>query len=103
MNTKVHKISLRLSNDEKTLMLARAKGHGMTMSEYIRYKLLEDKAPVEKRVNSLEANQDLIIKLIINGYLKITAMANKTLSEAELEEIKASFIEQQKKLEMEKL
>ena len=105
MDARRNVVNCRLNDDEKSFVIKQAKSQGMEFSEYIRYKVLKEEAEFTKTKKSqclLEENQDLIIRLIINGYLKISALANHSLSEEELEDIKSEAMEQQKKLGVEK-
>jgi hypothetical protein len=75
----------------------------MDFSQYVRFKILEDEyancyKETHKATKGLDEHKDLIMRLIINGYLKLSAMADQTLSKELIEEIKQASVEQHKKL-----
>lgn len=98
MKTKGHKISVRLSDEENTLVTQRAKEKHLELSEYIRSMILiENKEVVQtkKTTSIFEDNQAMLMRLIINGYLKISALADEVLSEELIEDISQEATKQQ--------
>ena len=81
----------------------------MDFSQYARLLLLEETTEMrseesqEKEARLFDRHQALIMRLIINNYLKTSAIAEELLSKELIEEIKHESIKQHKLLGIEKI
>ena len=91
-------ITLRVFKSDKQKISKRAKEYGMSMNEYIRFKLLETgDAP-----KNTDKNFDLYARILISSYVHTRMLALKTLSEEEAKQIEEECSERFKNLGIEK-
>lgn len=111
---KIHNINLRVTNEEKTLLVQNAKKYHMSLSHYIRYKILLNTNLQQdlKELNNndyidsiqwLNSNYKTIARLIITGYVKISAVTDAQCSETTLQMIEKKAIKLHKKLNVIKI
>ena len=83
-------ITMRISEEEKELLTQDGEKLGMSLSQYIRYKLLEeDKASADGQKSVAEYLEKYMAKLsrmLIDSYSNIKALAYKELSTEERDE-----------------
>lgn len=84
-------IAIRISEEEKELLTQEAEKLGMSLSQYIRYRMLEEgkaSADGQKRVAEyLEKHMTKLSRMMIDAYYNIKALAVKELSDEEIDEI----------------
>ena len=80
-------IGIRVSEDEKELLTQEANKIGMSLSQYVRYKALEEYQVEENQQKTadefLEKYLTKISRMIIDGYINIKALTHKQLTEEE--------------------
>lgn len=92
---KINKVNVRLSDKEKNSLEKRALQKSMSLSQYIRYKILAtDDEVIKDNINeSIIKQLPLIMRILISGYLKIGALSDKQLDTKEVEKIKQRAID----------
>lgn len=89
-NKKENMIGVRFSNDERAHLEKIAEAHCMSLSQYMRYKILQvDAEALDNSEQSSPKHWRLLSSVIIYSYLHIRFLAKKQLSEDELDEIKS--------------
>ena len=97
-------IAIRLTESEKEGLERKAKDLGMTLSQYVRYKVLEDDSMQynEQReqgaMEFLDKHIGKLSRIIIDGYFCTKAMAVNQLNEEEKKIISKSGLKQYKEL-----
>jgi|GEM_PF-3249552 hypothetical protein len=86
-------VTIRLTNEEKATLEQEAKLHGLRLSHYVRYKVLElQEKGVKKQEQTsssiafLDQHLHLLTRVILNGYFHTIKLADNQLSEEELAE-----------------
>lgn len=86
-------VAFRITEDEKDLLTEEANKIGMSLSQYVRYKALEEnvaqdsqKEPNKASSEFLEKHIAKMARVIIDGYFHIKALAYNQLSEEESNE-----------------
>ena len=84
-------IAIRISEEEKELLTKECGKLGMSLSQYIRYKMLEeDKAGDDGQKSTteyLEKHMTKFSRMMIDAYYNIKALAVKELSDEEIDEV----------------
>ena len=85
------KVSIRFNNEEKELLTTECGKLGMSLSQYIRYKMLEEDKVCDDGQKSvaeyLEKHMTKLSRMMIDAYYNIKALAVKELSDEEIDEI----------------
>ena len=100
----MHIQNFRISATEKLALESKAAKLSMTLSQYIRYKLLDEIADdnLNASMKWLDNHYPVIMRLIVSSYLKISAISEKTLSSQTLDEIGKMAVAEHKKLGIKK-
>ncbi len=85
---KKHVISIRLDEEEKVLIDKKAESYCMTVSQYLRYRLLEEEQSVQynskhiesKSLKFLDNNLPFLYRMMIKCMMKIERLAERKLS-----------------------
>jgi hypothetical protein len=84
-------ISIRINEEEKELLTQEGEKLGMSLSQYVRYKALdEDNAKVDRSkctTEFLEKHMAKLSRILIDGYFNIKALTHKELSDEERDEV----------------
>jgi uncharacterized protein (DUF1778 family) len=95
-------ITIRISGEEKGLLAEEANNLGMSLSEYVRYKALEEDKVVESQQKTAEEFLDKYIakmsRLIIDGWVHTKAMALNNLSKEQEEDAHQMSLSEFKKM-----
>ena len=93
-------IGIRFTAEERDALEKEAETQCMSLSQFIRYKLLEeDHNPIENEpTKTLYKALPLLSRMIIDGYMRIHKISEKNLSDNELAEIYKTTSEQFTKL-----
>ena len=85
--SKESRLTIRFNDIEKELLTQEANKIGMSLSQYVRYKALEeDKVEGDQQKTAdefLEKYLTKISRMIIDGYINIKALTHKQLTEEE--------------------
>ena len=91
--SKESRVTIRFNEAEKELLTEEANKIGMSLSQYVRYKALEEdflhgesKEPNKASSEFLEKHIAKMARVIIDGYFHIKALAYNQLSEEESNE-----------------
>ena len=99
-------VAIRLSDNEKEQLEKCSKEACMSLSQYIRYKALEEREDTQEKqpyyVEFLNNNLPLITRVLLDTHYHIMAMSRRKLSNEDYEEIKELTGIQFKKLKIEK-
>lgn len=96
-------ITIRISQEEKELLTDEANKLGLSLSQYIRFKALEEGAGNEERTQKtadefLEKHIARIARLIVDSWVHIKAMSLNSLSEAQKDNAHAAVVREIKKM-----
>ena len=103
-DSKESRVNIRLSEPEKELLDHRAKELGMTLSQYVRYKALEEDSIKHNKqgkrgaIEFLDKHIAKLSRIIIDGYFCTKAMAVRQLNEEEKQAVSESGLKQYKEL-----
>ena len=95
-------IGIRVSEEEKELLAQESNKLGMSLSQYVRYKVLEEDKEVENQQKTAEEFLDKYIakmsRLIIDGWVHTKAMALNNLSKEQEEDAHQMSLSEFKKM-----
>lgn len=96
-------IGIRVSGEEKELLTDEANKLGLSLSQYIRYRALEDDAVNREGTQKtpeefLDKHIARIARLIVDSWVHIKAMSLNNLSEAQKDNAHAAAIREIKKM-----
>ena len=95
-------IGIRVSEEEKGLLTQESNKLGMSLSQYVRYKVLEEDKEVENQQKTAEEFLDKYIakmsRLIIDGWVHTKAMALNNLSKEQEEDAHQMSLSEFKKM-----
>lgn len=92
------RVNIRLSEVEKSLLTQEGKNLGMTLSQYIRYKALDEESKEDSSQKTslefIEKHLAKMTRIIIDGYFTTKAIGCKQLSEEDIKVVaKESYSE----------
>ena len=95
-------IGIRVSEEEKELLAQESNKLGMSLSQYVRYKVLEEDKEVENQQKTAEEFLDKYIakmsRLIIDGWVHTKAMALNNLSKEQKDDAHQMSLSEFKKM-----
>lgn len=83
LESKTIKLSLRVTEDEREMLMTASDKHSMTLSEYMRYKILSESS----YDNNPEKKDDLMARLSIGTYIIASHLKKNYFDEATVSEI----------------
>lgn len=89
-------ITIRISKEEKDQITQKAKEYFMSVNQYAKFKLLEEKS------DFLNKNVPLIMRIMISGYMHVRSLGIKHLTKEELNRIHQDSEEEFRKLNIQK-
>ena len=103
-------IGLRVNAKEKELLEKRAEKHNMTLSQYVRYCVLEKlENSDEQRINNISPKNftdemfNRLLRMILSTYGKVSAISRQVLEKEKLERITKEIDDAIKNLKIEKM
>jgi Family of unknown function (DUF6290) len=93
-------VTIRLSNEEKALIEQEAKLHSLSLSQYVRYKILELQETTQQAVSQtapsikfLDEHLPLLARVLLDGYFHIIKIAERALPPEAIEEAENDALE----------